>query len=124
MDNDLPTVQVEDQNHAGHPRVVPGQGEAGFSGVEKEKDEVDDSEEDEDEDNGRHGDVGGMQNYIFDGNKKGKWLVDATNKGNVWLTQPAAPAATRRESAPAALPSRVAGKCLASRAASSAANSS
>ena len=32
--------------------------------------------------------MGGMQHYVFDGNKKGKWLIDATDKGNVRIPPP------------------------------------
>jgi hypothetical protein len=87
LDTCLPNGQVEDQNKAGHSRVVPGRGEDDAETRGVEKDEIEDEEE-EDEDSGKHGDFGGMQNYIFDGNKKGKWLVDATNKGNVWEPSP------------------------------------
>ena len=52
-------------------------------GTEKSRREESGSEMDE-EGSG----VGGMQHYVFDGNKKGKWLIDSTNKGNVRVRRP------------------------------------
>ena len=55
-------------------RVEESREESGRGEGEGEVDEVD-----------AEGNSGGMdlQNYVFDVNKKGKWLVDATEKGNV-----------------------------------------
>ena len=51
----------------------------------QEEDEVVESDEAADEEGSG---VGGMQHYVFDGNKKGKWLIDSTNKGNVRVRRP------------------------------------
>ena len=63
---------------------VHGQEEQAAAEMREDDEVVESDEAAEEEGSG----VGGMQHYVFDGNKKGKWLIDSTNKGNVRVRRP------------------------------------